>query len=604
VIRKVLCVLALIVLGVLSINPVHAQTKTSGLVITIIRPGEGETLYSSASLMFVGVPVTGFVAAENIDPSQLQVRLEVIQGAKSTGSLTTTPRADGTFSFDVGINHNSLSQEANAEKGCSSNCHSGLSLILPTGRLFLRATVIDPMGNKAVAERSITVDQSDYVDLPVQVVLDGEAGHASDGIVVTAETRLYLWRTRQYSAKTDVNGRAVINVERLQEAPTRYVIQIEPRVVNGAMPISRAPIQVTLPPGATQVAPVTLIAQLQPGQIQGTIDSKGLGVSDSVNFNVRAIAVSSGAAFTTKATQGKFVLPNLPINKYLVMVDDADAIAQAVQIEPQTVDLTAAPAITTTLKVRNDLKAVRGIVHDNQGNPLPFAWLANDRKNLVARVAPTSGEFVFNGLAGSDRTLWVTAPGYWSQPVAVADRLDIALTPMPNTRSVPWGSGKIIIPEHTRANVSGNEISIVRGWIWGSGTGAMIIRTSEIEVALGAGSFALEYVAGETNWLYVMDGQAQVTAFAAGKTVTVGVNQMLASGKGTTTPTPVALDADTVRALHRNEPSQVAIETDSAITARLHDEIERRGVSSTLVALVLGLGVALLVGMRWQSRRR
>ena len=121
--RKVLCVFALIVLGIFSINPVHAQTKTGGLVIRIIRPSEGETLYSSASLMFVGVPVTGFVAAENNSISQLQVRLEVIQGGKSIGILTTTPSADGTFSFDVGINHNQLAQEANVEKGCSASCH-------------------------------------------------------------------------------------------------------------------------------------------------------------------------------------------------------------------------------------------------------------------------------------------------------------------------------------------------------------------------------------------------------------------------------------------------------------------------------------------------
>jgi hypothetical protein len=600
--RKVLCVLALIVLGVLSINPVHAQTVTGGLMITIARPGEGETLYSSPASAFAAVPITGFVSASDFDVNQLQVRLDLYDGAKVTGSLTTTPLADGTFSFDVGINSNGVDDAKESEAGCDSRCHMQKPFIFPTGHVIFRVTVSDPLGHTATAERSIIVDVSGYADLPVQVMEDGTTGRALAGVRVVADTRLYLWRAREYSAVTDASGRATIHLERLAEAPTHYILQIEPRVVGGTFVAGGVPVSVTIPAGATTLAPVAVVARTQRGQIQGAIAN----FQNRSDLTVRAISLSSSVAYTTKTIQGKFTLSNLPLDKYLLTIDDADAITQGIQVEPQTIDLASTASITTTLKLATDAaRVVRGVVHDTKGTPIPFAWLANERKDNVARVAPTSGEFIMGGLSGGDHMLWVTAPGYWSQPVAVADRLDIVLTPMPNTKSVPWGSGKIIVPEHTQANVSGNKISIERGWIWGSGTGAMIIRTSEIDVALQAGSFALEYMPGQTNWLYVMDGQAQVTALGAGKPVRVNANQMLASWKGTTNPTPVALNADVVRALHRNEPSQVAIETDSAITARLHDEIERRGISSTLVALVLGLGVVvLLIGMRWRSRRR
>jgi hypothetical protein len=156
--RKLFCALALIVLGVLSVHPVQAQTKTSGLAITIIRPAEGETLYSSPASTFAAVPVTGFVSASDIDVKQLQVRLDLYDGAKVTGSLTTTPLADGTFSFDVGINSNGVDDMNESEAGCDSRCHMQKPFIFPTGHVIFRVTVSDPLGHKVTTERSIIVD--------------------------------------------------------------------------------------------------------------------------------------------------------------------------------------------------------------------------------------------------------------------------------------------------------------------------------------------------------------------------------------------------------------------------------------------------------------
>ncbi|MBI5029401.1 MAG: hypothetical protein HZB51_02650 [Chloroflexi bacterium] len=598
--RKIVCLFVLIVVGLLRIDPANAQTQGNGLKITITRPGEGETLYSSSSAPLVGIPVTGFISSENLNLNQLQVRLEAVQGNKSTGSITTTPRADGTFSFDVAINDNDSSVQVEPEQGCDARCHSLLPLVLPSGPLIMRATVIDPLGNKAVAERSITVDRSGYVDVPVQVVIDGEPNRTIEGITVIAQTRLYIWRARQYSAKTDANGRAVIHLERLAQVSTHYIVQIEPRILNDALTTSSTAVKLTLPPGATTVAPITLVAQLQRGKIQGTLEK----FQNRSDLTVRAISLSSGAAFATKTMQGQFNLPNLPLSKYLLTVDDTEATSQRIQIDSQTIDLTTSPAVTATLKIADSSRVVRGIVRDTNGHAIPIAWISNDRKNKVARVAPTSGEFILNGLDDQDRVGWVTAPGYWGQPVALGDNLDIVLTPRPDTRLLPWGKGSVLVPSQTLADLAGNRISLRRGWIWGKGNDDLAIHTPELDIALQTGSFALEFLPGETNWFYLIDGQALVNN--GNKTFTMNSGQMLAFGKGVTTLSAVALDDTVVRALHRDEKSQIPVETDTALAARLHDEIERLGIPFAMgvTFAVLCLTIFFFGGLALIRRRR
>jgi hypothetical protein len=593
--------IGVLMLALLILVPTNVQAQTNTLKITLTRPGEGETLYASASGPFVGIPVSGFVSAEHVSLNQLQVRLETIQNGKSNGSTSTTPRADGTFVFDVGVNDNESTNQVEAEQGCSSSCHSSQHFILPVGRFTLRATVVDPLGNKAVTERSLTVDRSGYVDVPVQVVMEGESQREVEGLTVIGKTRLLTWRARDYSAKTDASGRAVIHVERLAQSSTQYTIQIDPRIVNGKMAISPTPIQVTLPPGVTQVAPVKLVAQYQPGRIQGTWDAKG--IQNQSNVTVRAIALENGLAYTAKMAQGKFTLPNLPLSKFLLAADDAELASQRLTADPQTIDLSDASLVTATIKLANSARTTRGVIRDNTGKPLPFAWLVNDRRDKVVRVAPVSGEFVMNGLADDNRALWVTAPGYWSQPVAFGDKLDVMLTPRSDTRTIAWGNGSISVPIQDLVTISGNEISIKRGWIWGKGTGAFTIRTPELEIALQGGAFALEYVVGETNWFYLMEGQAQINELDHNKTLVLSAGQMLASGKGVAAPAPVPLDESVVRAIHVGEKAQVSIETDSEMTARLHDEIERRGIPVGWVMAISGLTIALLVvGIGWKIR--
>jgi hypothetical protein len=161
------------------------------------------------------------------------------------------------------------------------------------------------------------------------------------------------------------------------------------------------------------------------------------------------------------------------------------------------------------------------------------------------------------------------------------------------------------LPSHTLANPLGNQISLQRGWIWGKGTGDFTIHTPDLDVTLQSGAFALEYLPGETNGLYVREGQALV-ATGGQDMLTLDAGQMVIFGKGVTALVPVALDDAVVRALHLGEKSQVSIETDASFIARLTDAIEGLGVASFLAARValLGIGILLFAGRGVIWRRR
>ncbi len=568
------CAVILALAAPVLLGPGRAQAQTGGLRVTIARPGEGETIYASPHGPLSRLSVTGQVFADNVAVTRLQVRLELIQGTRSLAALTTVPEADGGYDLVLVINQDvPMVHVECAETGC----HNTAPGSLPAGRVLVRVTVSDPQGRQAAAQHSITVDHSGYAQVPVQVAVSGATNGELAGIKVKAETRLYEWRAREFYAQTDENGRAVLHVEALGQAPTRYIVQIEPTVLDGVLYRSLQPAELVLPPSAQTAPPVTLIAGSQRGQITGTVDS------DS-SLTIRAIQLPGGAGFVTRSTQSQFAFANLPIARYLIGVDDARAVLQ-------TIDLTASPITNTKLALMNpSARSVRGIVRDDRGNLLPLAWVTTGDPTQTVPVSPASGAFALYGLAALTRSLTVTAPGYWSRPVALgADTLDIRLDPQPETRVVPWGTGTVTLPVQSVAHLAENRLTVQRGWVWGSGSGPLAISTRDLDITLSGGSFALSYLPGETNWLYVLQGQA-----TAGK-ATVDAGHMLAFGKDVSEPAPVPLEDATVWALHRGEAVPVYVASDAASASRLRDAIERLGVPITWALFATGLAFAVII---------
>ncbi len=604
--KKTSSLLLVMIAGLLVLSPRTVRAQESSLKVAFIRPAEGETFYASPTSPFASTPVTGRVDGSDFDVRQVQVRLELFQGSTEHGSLTTTPQSDGTFSFDVAINPERPATKSSGEYACQGNCHAITPLGMPSGTVVLRLTATDPLGRTATAERSIVSDHSGYAHVPVQIVSAENPKQTIGGLTVVADTRLYEWRARQYSIRADAQGNAVLHIEALAQAPTRYLLHIQPTVLDGVLYQSPGPVEITLPAGATKAEPVMLIAASRRGQIEGALTRPaGLTVSD---LTVRAIETSRGTVHEARTASGKFTLQDLPIGEYRLTVDDEEAAAQGIQVAPQTVDVSARPMTPVTMTViPASPRVVRGVVRDGTGTPLPFAWLSTEDRQKSDRVVPSSGAFAVYGLPAETRSLWVTAPGYWSRPIALTgDGLEVTLTPHSDLRVIPLGSGAITLPPPTIATLSGNRLSLRRGWLWGNGVSSFVVNTPDLDVEVQGATFALECFPGEPSWLYMIDGRAQVKLSAREETIDVGAGQMLAFGPDAPRPAAVALEDAAVRTLHRGEKIPVRIESDPALLARLRDEVERWGIPSVqgaVIGAVLVLVLAAVGGWR-QMRRR
>jgi len=586
-----------------AVSPVSIHAQENTLKVTIARPGEGEILYNGRDAPYVTVPIMGWVTTDRVDLKLVQVKLEVLQGARTVGSLTTTPAADGKYSFDVAVDEHNPEDHVVSECAAGA-CHFYAPFGFPAGAVQLRVTATDPAGHQAVADRSIVVEHPGSANVPVQVIIAEESNPAPKGLTITALTRLYEWRERKYIASTDADGRTLFNVEALGQASTRYVFRLDPIVIDGVQYASREPAQLTLPPGASTAEPVKLIVQSLRGQINATVTAQNHTLQNSLT--VRAIELPSGMAYTSRTVDGKVALSNLPIAKYLLDVDGAEAASQGLQSQARTIDLTTSPITFTALQlVTASPRLRRGIVRDSEGNPLPLVWLAADEQGKSIRTAPTNGEFVSSGFLASVNSLWVIAPGYFRRSVALdSNRLDIELTREPETRDVSWGTGAITLPPETLATVTGNRLTLRRGWLWGKGTGAFTIATPDAEIELASGKFALESLLDMTSWLYLIDGQAKVTILDDKTETTMTSGQMMAFGFGVTHPIPVALDGNVVRILHAGESSPVRIATDTSPLARAQDELARRGISLKYLSIATVVLIVLIVGGLVVRRRR
>lgn len=595
-----------IIFGALAIlfflgTPSISNAQTSTFRISIVRPGEGETIYTGQGAPYVTVPVTGYVTDAS---GAVQVKLELFQNARPEGSLTTTPDKTGKYWFDVAINSNNPDDHPVSE--CADGvCHILSRLGFPPGHVLVRVTATDSAGHTAIAERNVIVDQSGSANVPVQLITANGAP-IPPSLNVTAQTRIYDWRLRQYIASPDANGRVLFNIERLAEAPTRYVFRLDPTIINGTQYFSRTPAQLTLTPTTSINEPVKLMIETRRGQINVMLNAQNKPVATPLS--VRAIELPSGRTHTAESTNGNVVLNNLPIGNYLLAIDDEQAARQGLHAPTRTIDLTEQPITSTELSLVPITRTLRGVVRDSEGQPLPLGWLAAEEAGKSIRVSPVNGEFVARNFPENGNSLWVIAPGYFRRAVSLdAEYLDVKLTREPNTRLVPWGTGTITLPPETLATANGNVITLQRGWLWGRGTGVFTLTTPYAEIKLTDGTFAIESLLDAPSWLYVVDGTAKVTLSDNSTPIEMNTGEMLAFGNGIEHPEPVALDSNVVRLLHAGGPSPVRIETEPAYLARLQDEFARRGISIKLLTLsiigliLLGIGVVMMRRQRRQS---
>ena len=595
--RCVISSLVCVVILAVAIQPAYAQA--GGLSVTIARPGEGEVLWAGPTTLLYSLSITGWVSVQAGSPEDINLTLQVLSGGSVMGTLTTQPLADGTFSFPVTVNPDKDAEELtdrlnlSANAGCISGCHHASDLGLPAGPLVLRVTAVAPDGQRASDERHITVDRAGYASIPVQLILASTPDQSLANVPVAGSARMYMWRARNALAQSDEHGQAKLKVEALSYAPTHYLVRVEPTVVDEALYESTTSVEVDLAAGATAAPPVTLEVQRTLGQIDGKLTLTAGGPTDLTSINIRAIRSIDGVSYKVQSTaSGEFHFKDIPIADYVISADQTALAAQGLSGQDQRIDLVRSITATLDLPIAfASNQPVHGTLRSINGDSLPFGWIENDQVRQTTPIEPRSGQWTLPLKPGQSMSVIAVAPGYFSQAQVVeasatSGHLVLQLTPRPDTHMLKWGTGTIVVPAESKATIEGRIIGLDRGWLWGQGddTSAWTINTANYTIIIRRGSFALENVPGQTAWLYLFDGEAQVQRDDQPvQPVTISTNMMMAlsnQAKATAIPLePAIIDA------LRTATTQVPISAvwEQSPSAQLRDRLALAGITAAQV---------------------
>lgn len=479
---------------------VGVPESVPGLAVEITSPGNGEHLYSIHDLTTL-TRINGKVISTIAELSELEINLEIWNPTTQVALLTTKPDSSGGFYFTANT------QTGGSPLGLHGNqidcqvCHSETQVVLPAGEIRLVVIVTALDGSVAIDERVIVNDISTTRILPVKLLL--ENGQPAAGIPVQAVTRLYEWRGRTFTQASKANGQADLEVEALSTVPTIYQVSVPPVVIDEIWYESVETTSVTLMPGEGIIPVTTLEVREITGQITGTI------IDAQKPIRVLAIHLPDGkTVYTQSSVEGEFSFANLPVGQYAIAAIENGKVQSAI------VDLTHSPTASVELpSTVASGNAISGQVTSVNGDWLPFAWVSSGDE--FAKTDPGSGTFTLAGLLDANSSVVITSPGFYSQARSYsggAASVAFELVQKPNTQIVQWGDGEILIPAETIANAEESVISFEQGWLWGEGQSEkpITIELGDAQITLQEGKFALEKEAGQSSWLYLFDGEANV----------------------------------------------------------------------------------------------
>jgi uncharacterized protein with WD repeat len=580
--------------------------------ITINYPGNGEVVYGQADISYP-LKVLGQVYYQG-EMSDIKLTLEIFSEDGSSSTVETTPFPDGTYTFQLEGNHSATLPVSLLRNGISIAgeapclvCHKDVfDGILPErGSTLLRVTMSNSSGIQASDERTIFVDDGGIATIPVRVLLD--SGQVVTGLPIRAETRLYEWRGRSFTSLSDANGQTILKVEALSQNPTYYNISIPPTVINGILYESKESQPVTLLPGAASAPEVTLQVKVTSGQISGQIG----GLSAPVQ--VWAINLPGGTSYqATSSVNGKFTFQGLPVSQYLLAVDTQVLAEQGLTANSEKIDLTHSNFAQVDLLSQPLTGAsLNGKITAPNNAFLPFAWVST--KTELTQVDSSSGTYALFGLPAGKLTVFINAPGYYSQANLViktgssSSNQDFSLALCPETQTMPWGNGSMVIPSETVASLDGNTINFEQGWLWGEGKSdqPVTIAWGDLKIEMTTAKFALERRHALPTWLNVMDGQASITWKSSKAPVIVGSGQMVYLHLGLQ-PQPVPYDPVVVDALRINNDVPIDPTWQPSVNAQVRDRLARIGIGTaqlvtyiTYFMEVIALLVLLFFAINW-----
>ena len=578
--------------------------------VEIASPGNGAHIYAPETIRSM-LPINGTVYSKTIALTDIEIQLQIWTSTEQVTSISTRPAADGTFSFSANIRPGGNEPYPGflGRNYCAA-CHLKLKAVLPAGEVHLVVVATAPDGTKAMDERWVSVDDSQNVLIPVIVIK--EDGQPVPNIPIISETRLYEWRGRTFMASSDANGQASLQVETLAQNPTTYQISIPPTVIDGVMYESIDRVQVTLPPGATSAAAVTLHVQAASGEINGHVVT-GLDAP----LQVWAISLPDGGARTTTTSpQGIFTFSELSVGQVLLTADPQALAEQGMALSAESIDLSQSLSVHVDL-IPQPLEgaSLNGKITDETGASLPFAWVSEELH--TGQTDPASGGYQLFGIPAGKATAIINAPGYYSQAASIngqqaADSTtNFSLIRRPETRIIPWGTGAIVIPLETVASMEGQIITFEQGWLWGKGKSEqpLVIQWGDMQISISGGRFALERLPARSGWLYVMEGQAFIQRAGTAVSVMIQAGEMVFLNQEQQ-PHPVTYDPVVIAALHLNDEAPIAPAWQPSLEAQVRDRLARIGIGTAQIVTyityfmeVLALLVMFLLAVNWVIKK-
>ena len=314
------------------------------------------------------------------------------------------------------------------------------------------------------------------------------------------------------------------------------------------------------------------------------------------------LTVSSGEARTTSLSpDGSFTFDNIPISEYLFTADPVFLADLGLIMVGEKIDLTKdnSPDITLETDLLEGISC-QGTVTDFDGNGLPFAWVNLEESGRFWGVAPNSGKFDLSGIAADKVTLVANAPGYYSQPQVVevakneCDGLEYKLTRRPDTRSLSWGDGQIVFPSETQLSISGQHYFLERGWVWGQNQSAapIIIQRGNMELQLSSGKFAMEDIPGQPAWLYLLEGDGNISIDNGSIIIPIRSGQMIALD-AVSHPVIVAFDMVVVESLNSYDRMPVPTVIEPTFFAQIVNRLALVGIDIVVLITFVTYGLIL-----------
>jgi hypothetical protein len=316
------------------------------------------------------------------------------------------------------------------------------------------------------------------------------------------------------------------------------------------------------------------------------------------------------------AEKGRFNVAPLPLDRYVVLFDDAALRAAGLYGRPQAVDLTSLSEanITLTAFAATGGTARGTVVDDGTGRPLPYAWVTTEDGADFAAADPADGAYLFSRLAPERLTLVASAPGYYSRAESVDLRpgsasVQFRLSPRPETRFLPWGAGTVVLPAAGSIKETAQGLRLERGWLWGfGGDEPLAMRVGATAITVAEGAFALELLPGQRAWLVIREGRATVSRGDEAPVV-VRANEMVNLLDGEALQ-PVAQDAGILAAITPLRSAPLSPAWQPTLAARLRDGLARIGVgvAQAVTFVTYGSVVLLAAGgpliLLWLWRRQ